>query len=237
MLIKIRSSQTQRSESLLVGSILAFSGGYMDAYTYLCRDHVFANAQTGNMILFGINLSQGNWILSLEYLYPVIFFVFGIALSHLICTYFKNNQRIHWRQIAVAIEILVLFIVGFLNSNFNMLANCMVSFTCGVQVQSFRSIHGYNLATTMCIGNIRSATDCLCSYWHSKDKKQLRASMLYYEIIGVFILGATFGYIVVKEIGMRAVWLNPFYLTIVFLLMWEGRQKLKSNPKQKEPQL
>ena len=42
----------QRSESFLVGALLAVSGGFLDAYTYLCRGGVFANAQTGNMISF-----------------------------------------------------------------------------------------------------------------------------------------------------------------------------------------
>ena len=34
-----------------VGVMLAIVGGYLDAYTYISRDHVFANAQTGNMVL------------------------------------------------------------------------------------------------------------------------------------------------------------------------------------------
>ena len=44
------------SESFELGCVLAVSGGFMDAYSYICRDKVFANAQTGNILLFGINL-------------------------------------------------------------------------------------------------------------------------------------------------------------------------------------
>ena len=51
----------QMSETIELGIVLALSGGFMDAYSYMCRDHVFANAQTGNILLFGVNLSQGNW--------------------------------------------------------------------------------------------------------------------------------------------------------------------------------
>ena len=50
----------QMSESLELGILLALSGGFMDAYSYVCRDQVFANAQTGNMLLFGIHLSEHN---------------------------------------------------------------------------------------------------------------------------------------------------------------------------------
>ena len=42
----------QMSETLRLGIILALSGGFMDAYSYLERGNVFANAQTGNLLLF-----------------------------------------------------------------------------------------------------------------------------------------------------------------------------------------
>ncbi|MFR1872716.1 MAG: YoaK family protein, partial [Coprococcus sp.] len=42
----------QMSESIRLGIILALSGGFMDAYSYMCRGKVFANAQTGNILLF-----------------------------------------------------------------------------------------------------------------------------------------------------------------------------------------
>ena len=42
----------QISESIRLGAILALSGGFMDAYSYMERGEVFANAQTGNMLLF-----------------------------------------------------------------------------------------------------------------------------------------------------------------------------------------
>ena len=49
----------QTSESIELAAILAFSGGLMDAYSYLARGKVFANAQTGNILLFGVNLADG----------------------------------------------------------------------------------------------------------------------------------------------------------------------------------
>ena len=48
----------QMSETIRLGMLLAVSGGFMDAYSYIERDQVFANAQTGNMLLFGVNLSE-----------------------------------------------------------------------------------------------------------------------------------------------------------------------------------
>ena len=40
----------QMSSSLSVGFLLALAGGFMDAYSYMARGKVFANAQTGNIL-------------------------------------------------------------------------------------------------------------------------------------------------------------------------------------------
>ena len=39
------------SESFVTAAFLSLSGGLQDAYTYLFRGKVFANAQTGNIVL------------------------------------------------------------------------------------------------------------------------------------------------------------------------------------------
>ena len=51
----------QTSESFRLSAILSFSGGLQDAYTYNTRGSVFANAQTGNVVLMSQNLMMGNW--------------------------------------------------------------------------------------------------------------------------------------------------------------------------------
>ena len=56
----------QMSESIKLGVILAIAGGFMDAYSYMCRGKVFANAQTGNILLLGINISERNWQMSIH---------------------------------------------------------------------------------------------------------------------------------------------------------------------------
>ena len=61
----------QPSESLTVGFLLALTGGLLDAYSYLNRGEVFATAETGNIVLMGINLAQQNWSGALHYLLPV----------------------------------------------------------------------------------------------------------------------------------------------------------------------
>ena len=44
-----------------IASVFAIVGGFLDAYSYLARGHVFANAQTGNVVLLGVRAAAGNW--------------------------------------------------------------------------------------------------------------------------------------------------------------------------------
>lgn len=58
---KRRMIPSLSSNSVFLGILLAIVGGFLDAYTYVSRDGVFANAQTGNMVLLGIRAAQGEW--------------------------------------------------------------------------------------------------------------------------------------------------------------------------------
>lgn len=46
---------------------------FQDAYTYNCRDEVFSNAQTGNVVLMSQNFLEGNFTAGLRYLFPILF--------------------------------------------------------------------------------------------------------------------------------------------------------------------
>ena len=158
----------QTSESFRLSAILSFSGGLQDAYTYNTRGSVFANAQTGNVVLMSQNLMMGNWKNGMLYLLPLTAFAAGIFIAEQIENRYKNSRALHWRQIILLIEIVMLGAVGFMPQELNMIANMMVSFSCAMQVQTFRKVHGYGYASTMCIGNLRSGTDAPF-LWHHID--------------------------------------------------------------------
>lgn len=210
----------QMSESLRLGSMLAISGGFMDAYSYLYRDQVFANAQTGNILLLGINLSQHNFAGAFKYLCPVLAFTIGIVLSDLVRHEQSGVRSLHWRQFAVLIEAAILASVAFIPTSLNLLANSMISLVCGIQAESFRKIHGNGAATTMCTGNLRSGTQSLCDYLWSGEKKYIRKSLLYYSVILFFVLGAILGSVTITYFGGKAILLSSGILVTVFVMMF-----------------
>src|SRR4051795_4216637 len=71
------------SNSFSLGVLLAMVGGFLDAYTFISRDGVFANAQTGNMVLFAVKAANREWQGSLLYIPPILAFIFGVLVSEM----------------------------------------------------------------------------------------------------------------------------------------------------------
>ena len=102
------TKERQMSEAFLLSAILAFSGGFQDAYTYMVRGHVYANAQTGNVVMMSTHLMSRNWQSGLNYLFPLASFALGVfacANIHQIAEH--RHGRLHWRQYVVAMEALI----------------------------------------------------------------------------------------------------------------------------------
>lgn len=219
MLEKLRH-HGQMSDALRTMVFLTLSGGFQDGYTYMARGQVFANAQTGNVILFGVHFCGGEWATALRYLVPVAAFGAGVYFSAWVRHRFGDRQRLHWRQMVLGIEILLLFLVGFIPAELNLAANVLVSFVCAMQVQAFRKVRGSAYASTMCIGNLRSGVQCLFDWRHNGDTAALRKALRYLTIITVFAVGAVLGCLTSQMWGLRVIWCSCALLGVSFLLMF-----------------
>lgn len=220
-------NEIQVSDSLICGIILAVSGGCMDAYSYLFRDGVFANAQTGNMLLVGVNFAEGNVHMALKYLWPVVAFAVGIIFSDVLKHKDNKLGELHWRQISVAIEAAIMVFVAFLTEDHNQLANALISFACGIQVESFRTIRGSSIATTMCIGNLRSGMFNFDEFLHTRDRKYLRRSLLYYGVILAFVIGAIIESYILRVLGQKAILLSAMLLVVALIYMFKPAKPKK----------
>ena len=216
----MKKKHGQMSEAFLTAALLSASGGLQDAYTYIARGQVFANAQTGNIVLLSQNLFSGNWDRVLHYLFPLCAFGLGVAAAEGIRWRFQKIRAVHWRQLVLLVEILLLLAVGLLSQSMNLLANALVSFACAMQVQAFRKVDGYAFASTMCIGNLRSGMEHLSRYVRTGEGRHLRDGGRYLGIILVFALGAGLGGLLCGALGRRAIWISCLLLAAGFALMF-----------------
>lgn len=201
------------SESVRLGILLAFVGGFLDAYTFISRDGVFANAQTGNIVLLGVQIAQGSWEHALKLVPPILAFIVGVIVSES----FKHPsmQRVY-RDPARAILLLesfVLILVGMLPASVpNMVVTVTISFVASVQVSTFRKIRDWPYSTTMTTGNLRTAVQAAYVAYFSRDRKAAIQFRKFSEIIGAFLAGAIIGAIATQHLGTRAVWISAVLL-------------------------
>ncbi len=213
-------NERQMSEAFRNSAFLALSGGFQDAYTYNVRNEVFSNAQTGNVVLMSQHLMAGEWMNGLRYLLPILSFAIGVWVAEKIQGKYRYSKKLHWRQGILLLEILLLFIVGFVPRELDMLATTLVSFACAMQVQSFRKVHGYSYASTMCIGNLRSGTAAISAYFREHKTDDIRKAFYYFGIILLFAVGAGLGGNLSIHYGIRMIWVCCGFLLISFLMMF-----------------
>ena len=85
----------------------------------------FSNAQTGNVVLMSERFMNGEVKAGLHYLIPLTAFFLGVLLAERIQEKFRYARRLHWRQGILLVEIILLFLVGFIPGNLNVLATTL----------------------------------------------------------------------------------------------------------------
>ncbi len=210
----------QNEESFGALAVLAVSGGLQDAYTYVVRDGVFANAQTGNVVLLSQSLLNGSFADALRYILPLAAFSAGVALTEWIRDRFERNRRFNWKNLILGAEVLLLILVGFLPTSWNPVANALVSLTCAMQVQAFQKIEGFAFASTMCIGNLRSGVESLYGFCKGRDRQNGRKAACYFSVIVLFFAGAGIGCLLAPYLGVRTIWLCGALLLFALCMMF-----------------
>ena len=214
-----------RSETFLVAALLAVAGGFLDAYTYLCRGGVFANAETGNLVLLAVQLTEGNWTKAAHYFVPILAYSMGILTVELVKKHHHSAGRFHWRQMMLLLEMLALLATSFVPlGRWDRAVNVTVAFVCAVQVETFRKVRGNPFASTMCTGNLRSGMESLFHGIWNRDSERIGKSACYFGVICCFLLGASLGVLVSGRTPQRAVLIPVALQFAVFLLLYDEQR-------------
>lgn len=200
-------------EMAITSFCLALVGGYLDAFTYITKGGVFANAQTGNIVLLGIAAAQGDFFSAAQTFVPIAAFMAGVLLSELLK---RKAETLKWQRVILAIEALMLILIGVVSLP-NLVVNVIISLICAMQVNSFRTTNGLSFASTMCTGNLRSGTEKLAEFIEKRSVTALRQSLRYFSVILVFIVGAFLGGILSPRLGDSSMFLCAAVLALVLL--------------------
>lgn len=222
--LKINSHETLR-----IGIILSFVGGILDAHTFLFRNGVFANTQTGNIVLLALFLNTNNTPKTTQCILSIAAFVIGVILTELIKVKLKNRDIFNYVSLTLTIEILFLTIIATIPKDFhNTTVIVIISFICSLQTNAFKSLHKSPYSTTMCTGNLRSASSYLFSFIYKKSSKDFVVCFRYFIIIISFFVGALFGKVLTNTIGVNTLLVCSLFLTTALLILILQNKKLKN---------
>lgn len=217
------------SESVELGILLTIVGGFLDAYTFVGRGGVFANAQTGNVVLMGIEAATGEWGKAVPYAVPVLAFIVGVVVAEMIK---KPSMRLlipDTERAVLILEIAVLFIVGFIPyTGPDMMVTVAISFVAAIQFSVFRKLDGSPYNTIAITGNLRSATQEAYIAITRKDYKSAFQAVRFSMINLSFLAGAILGGLLTSFIGVKAVWVTVIVLICPVILLSTEEHKSKN---------
>lgn len=199
---------TSQPDTLFSASLLAATGGLLDAVVYTLHGHVFANAMTGNVILLGITAFSRDWMQAIRHLVPIAAFILGVAASR----YLRLLPQFYASLTVLGLEMLVLGVAGVLKPSFpEMSFTAIVAFTSAFQVSTFRLVGRFAYNSTFITGNLRTAAESFVNQFLDADRDQRRhaaaQSRKLFIICGFFLGGALLGAWSAPHLGNRSLWL------------------------------
>lgn len=218
MIVSVRSSK-ELIYNMAFGILLTMAGGFMDVYSYLVHGKVFATGQTGNFVLLGVYLIEGNYGQMLHALVPILSFWLGVfTATHLFYCFQKKPDLL--KPVIILTEIVVLLLTGFLPASLpDILPNILVSFAASLQFCAFRTFGmGESYSSVFCTGNMRSCAENYYKGFIRKEKQCFQKAAGYSFILLSFFIGVSAGAFLSKFFGERAIlWVNLLLLAVLIL--------------------
>jgi uncharacterized membrane protein YoaK (UPF0700 family) len=204
-----------REETLLIASLLALTGGYLDAYTWIVH-RAFANAQTANLVFLWVYLTQGEWGRALHFVPALFAFVLGVIMSS--CLQRVAPQKA--AQISILVEIVFLFIITVVHNRLPQVAGTLgLSFVAALQTASFQKVEGWSYSSVMATGNFRSTIEGLfAAFAGSSEARPFRRPYVFGAMCVAFGVGAAIGAIMTEVTSYYSLTIPVTLLAIVLLL-------------------
>ena len=184
--------QHLRSRSALSSLLATTAGGALDAWVYLGHGQVFANAQSGNVVLLGVALADGEPGRAARHLPSLLAYVAGLLVSRFAADRLKS-QGLNSRTIRLGLVCLLLTVLAFVADRLaDGVITAWVGFTAAVQTTSLSHFGRWSFNTGMTTGNMRSAAVAIVKAWNG-DADEWPHALVMGALCLAFVLGAVLG--------------------------------------------
>lgn len=207
-------------ERRIVFVLLMITAGMMGAYTYVLRGGVFCNAQTANIVMMAIAFGQKDWSLGFYFFIPIVAYGMGAFLSEMLPRTVKKTGCLRWDTCLIAIEMVVLFIIGFLPLQLpHQIVQVLINFIASMQYNTFRQAEGIPMATTFCTNHVRQLGVGLAKMIHKKDKAARHRMLVHLLMLIGFFFGACILTIACYFFQEKAIWIAIVPMAVNFAML------------------
>lgn len=213
MKIKYMSSEAKTLYALLMAS-----AGMMGAYTFNLRGGVFSNAQTANVVMMAIAFGKGEIAKAFYFLIPITAYCLGALISELFLFPSKKTGPCHWDTYLIAIEIIVLFGIGFIPLTWSHhIVQVIINFIASMQYNTFRKARGIPMATTFCTNHVRQMGIHIAKLIQTKDSTHIKVLLVHLLMVISFLCGGILLTFLCSYLQEKSIWLAIIPLIICFI--------------------
>jgi uncharacterized membrane protein YoaK (UPF0700 family) len=209
----------------VIECVFTVSGGFMDAYSFIAHGHVFANAQTGNVVFFAVYATEGNWFQAIRHVPPIVACILGVSAARLLGVR-AEKQTFRATLLCQGIELAVLSGLALFASRLpDDWVVPIISFAVALQITSFDALGPWSFNSAMTTSNIKNATTGFVLWLIGKERAKNRGRAIVSTAACLsFLLGALFGGFYTYRHEAHALTPVVFLVLTGLLLTWRKRQ-------------
>ncbi|RXH15256.1 YoaK family protein [Bradyrhizobium guangzhouense] len=216
--LDVAAGAIRRDETVEIVLLLAFVGGFIDAYTWIIHG-VMANAQTANVIFLWVYAMTGDWTKALHFVPPILAFAVGIVIA----AWLRRVVGERASALSVLVEIIFLIVIGILHNRVPDMAGTLgISMVAAMQSAIFIKVEGAACSTVMITGNMRQTIENIFAVvYGGAPLGTLRRSAIFFALCAVFGCGAAAGAFATETIPNLALG-GPVVALLIVLLRCEA---------------
>ena len=196
--------------------LLTLSGGFLDAFTYIGHGKVFANSMTGNIVLLAVNLAAGNWQQVSRHISPIVGFLCGVLVAHLL--QLMTPRRVRYPEVASLVFEIAFLAGAALKGLPEFWLIPGISFVATLQTMFFTHSGKLTYTSVMTTGNLRRCAQLFFeSTIPNRDSVGLHDAAVLGAISLSFALGAVIGGLTTRRLHDAALCVPAAFLLAALL--------------------
>lgn len=217
-------------ESFICIAVLTFTGGFLNAYTYVLHGEYLSTMNTGNMARIGLAIAAGDMAGTAPYFMSIAGNALGAMTTFICRALLAGRLKDQWQKVCLWAEMGIFLCVGLLPTELlHTPINFLISFMAGFQLASFTMWEGNLVATTIASGNIRFVGEYMGNAILNPTWKNFIKLFLFVAITVSFVFGVVFGARLSGDWGRYSIFFVCFLLLVLLFLEGDITRKNKAS--------